>query len=91
MTGEIIHDFIKNKNLWKEDNMLELIAEREKYLEILNNKTKKLDFLQKNKLIYAFQPNIVKNKKYSKYFACFEFAEKTRDRFNEKGVQQTRQ
>ena len=85
MTGEIIHDFIKNKNLWKEDNILELIAEREKCLEILNNKTKKLDFLQKNKLIYAFQPNIVKNKKYSKYLAWFELAEKTRDRFNEKG------
>jgi len=65
--------------------MLELISEREKCLEIINNKTRKLDFLQKNKLIYAFQPNIVKNKKYSKYLAWFELAEKTRNKLNEKG------
>jgi broad-specificity NMP kinase len=85
MTGEVVNDFIKNKNLWREDNMLELIAEREKCLEIINNKTRKLDFLGKNKLIYAFQPNIVRNKKYSKYLKWFELAEKTRNRLNEKG------
>ncbi|MEI6141318.1 MAG: hypothetical protein WCP85_18760 [Mariniphaga sp.] len=85
MTGEILNDFIKNKNLWREDNVLALISEREKCLEIINNKTRKLDFLGKNKLIYAFQPNIVRNKKYSKYLAWFELAEKTRNRLNEKG------
>jgi len=85
MTGEIIHDFIKNKNLWKEDNILELIAEREKGLEIINNRTRNLDFLQKNKLIYAFQRNIIRNKKFSKYLAWFELAEKTRNKLNEKG------
>ena len=85
MTGEIVNDFIKNKNIWREDNILTLIAEREKCLEIINNKTRKLDFLGKNKLIYAFQPNIVRNKKYSKYLKWFELAEKTRNRLNEKG------
>ena len=85
MTGEIVNDFIKNKNLWREDNILNLITEREKCLEIINNKTRKLDFLGKNKLIYAFQPNIVRNKKYSKYLKWFELADKTRNRLNEKG------
>jgi hypothetical protein len=85
MTSETVNDFIRNKNLWKKDNILELITEREKCLATIDNKTKKLDFLQKNKLIYAFQPNIVKNKKYSKYLPWFELAEKTKNKLNEKG------
>jgi len=84
MTSEALHDFIRNKNLWKAENVLQIIAEREKCLEIIDNRTKKLDFLQKNKLIYAFQPNIVKNKKYSKYLDWFELADKTRNKLNEK-------
>jgi hypothetical protein len=85
MTSESLNDFIRNKNLWKKENILEILSEREKCLEIIENRTKKLDFLQKNKLIYAFQPNIVKNKKYSKYFDWFELADKSRDKTNEKG------
>jgi len=85
MTSEIVHDFLRNKNLWREDKILELISEREKCLEIIDNRTRKLDFLQKNKLIYAFQPNIVKNKKYSKYLDWFELADKTKNKLNEKG------
>jgi len=61
-----------------------LMEEREKCLEVINNKTKKLDFLQQNKLIYAFQPNIFKNKKINKYFRWFDFAEKTKNEQNEK-------
>jgi len=83
MTSEMVHDFLRNKNLWKEENFVELMKEREKCLEVINNKTKKLDFLQQNKLIYAFQPNIFKNKKINKYFRWFDFAEKTK---NEKNV-----
>ena len=85
MTSEVVHDFLRNKNLWKEENILELISEKEKCLEIIDNRTKKLDFLQKNKLIYAFQTNIVKNKKYSKYLPWFELANKTKNKLNEKG------
>jgi hypothetical protein len=85
MTSEALNDFIRNKNLWKKENILEIFAEREKCLEIIDNKTRKLDFLQKNKLIYAFQPNIVKNQKYSKYLDWFELADKTRNKLNEKG------
>ena len=85
MTSETVHDFLRNKNLWREENMLELLAERAKCLGIIDNRTRKLDFLQKNKLIYAFQPNIIKNKKFSKYLPWFELADKTRNKLNEKG------
>ncbi|MCF8370438.1 MAG: hypothetical protein K9H64_02370 [Bacteroidales bacterium] len=85
MTSETVNDFIKNKNIWKEENILELLAQREKCFETITNRTKKLDFLQQNKLIYAFQPNIVKNKKYSKYLPWFELAHKTKNKLNEKG------
>ncbi len=84
MTSETVNDFIKNKNIWREDNILEILQERERCLKILSNSTKKLDFLQENKLIYAFQQNIVKNKKLTKYLQWFEFAEKTSDKRNEK-------
>jgi len=84
MTSETVNNFIRNRSIWKEENILELIAEREKCLDIIDNRTKKLDFLQKNKLIYTFQPNIVKNQKYSKYLGWFELAEKTRNKLNEK-------
>jgi len=84
MTSETVNNFIRNRSIWKEENILELIAEREKCLDIIDNRTKKLDFLQKNKLIYTFQPNIVKNQKYSKYLDWFELAEKTRNKLNEK-------
>ena len=85
MTSETVHDFLRNKNLWREENILELLAERAKCLGIIDNRTRKLDFLQKNKLIYAFQPNIIRNKKFSKYLPWFELADKTRNKLNEKG------
>ncbi len=40
--------------------------------------------MPKNRLIYAFQKNIVKNKKFSKYFKWFELAEKSRNKNNRK-------
>jgi hypothetical protein len=85
MANEAVLDFIRNKNLWKEENILKILEQRAKCLEIIDNKTKKLDFYQKNKLICAFQPNIVRNKKYSRYLPWFELAEKTRDKLNQKG------
>lgn len=56
--------------------------ERKKVLTLLNNNTKNLSFLAKNRLIFAFQKNIVKNKKLKKYFVWFDFAEKTRNKNN---------
>ena len=81
---EPIVDFCKNEILWTEGNLENIENERKKVLTLLNNQTKDLNFLSKNKLIYAFQKNIVKNKKYSPYFEWFEFAEKTLDKKNTK-------
>ena len=61
----------------------EAIQERAKALiKTLDNDTKGLSFLGKNKLIYAFQGNIIKNNKLQKYQRWFEFAEKTRNKMN---------
>jgi len=89
MTPEIVSNFIKNNLLWQNKDIARLLEEREQSLILLNNKTKRLDFLQKNRLIYAFQKNIVKNaqntnSKYHKYINWFEIAEKTKNRLNEK-------
>jgi hypothetical protein len=43
----------------------------------LNNNITANNFMQENKLIYAFQKNIVKNAKYTKYYEWFEFAERS--------------
>ncbi|MCP4131347.1 MAG: hypothetical protein GY754_10235 [bacterium] len=51
-------------------------------LKLLSNKTKKLDFLPKNRLIFMFQKNIIKNKKIKPYKKWFEFAERTRNSNN---------
>jgi hypothetical protein len=84
MTPEIVTEFVGNNLLWQNQDMTELLKNREPALRQLGNKTKKLDFLRKNKLIYAFQKNIVRNKRYSKYYRWFELAEKTKNRLNEK-------
>ncbi len=82
MTPEIALEFIKNHELWKKKAIEELVCEREKALKIIENDTKDLDFLPKNRLIFMFQKNIVKNKKLAKYERWFEFAEKTRNENN---------
>ena len=77
-------DFIKNEALWSEFDAEKIDIERQKALTLLNNNAKELDFLPQNRLIYAFQKNIVKNKKYSKYFKWFDLAEKTANKNNTK-------
>jgi hypothetical protein len=84
MAPENIIDFIRNETLWHNPEILELIKERAKLLNVINNGTKSLDFLPKNRLIFMFQKNIVKNKKIKKYERWFEFAEKTRNENNTK-------
>jgi hypothetical protein len=83
MAPEALVDFLKDDRLWKEPEIKKLLEERKKLLEILNNKSKNLDFLPKNRLIFIFQGNIVKNKELKKYEKWFEFAEKTRDENND--------
>ena len=84
MSPEIISDFIANEKLWLEKDIQKIIKEREIAIKQLNNDTKNLSFLQKNRLIWAFQKNIVKNEKFSKYKPWFELAEKTRNKLNSK-------
>ena len=75
-------DFLKNDALWASKDFEKLSMEREKILTLLNNNIKDLAFLPQNRMIYAFQKNIVKNKKLTKYFEWFELAEKTRNKNN---------
>ena len=75
-------DFLKNDNLWNTKDLKKIEENRQKTLNLLNNDSKSLDFLPQNRLIYIFQKNIVKNKKYSEYFDWFELAEKTRNENN---------
>jgi hypothetical protein len=73
--------FIADENLWQQ-SLETILAEREKTLKIINNKTKDLDFFTENRLIYAFQRNIVNNEKNSNYFKWFDFANKSRNSNN---------
>ena len=79
---EQVVDFLKNDDLWASNDVKKIGIERQKVLTLLRNDAKSLDFLSKNRMIYAFQKNIVHNKKYKKYFRWFEFAEKTRNKDN---------
>ena len=74
--------FFENDDLWATNDVKKLDIERQKILTLLKNNTKGLDFLSQNRMIYAFQKNIVKNKKLTKYFKWFELAEKTRNKNN---------
>lgn len=81
---ETLHDFIRNESLWATNNLTELLKQRLEVLKKLDNNTKGLDFLPKNRLIYLFQPNIVKNEaKMTEYHKWFEFAAKTQNPDNQ--------
>jgi hypothetical protein len=74
---DVLALFIRNNTLWQSADKKMLTNERNKLLKLLDNNTKDLNFMQENKLIYAFQKNIVKNAKYTKYYEWFEFAERS--------------
>ena len=76
---ESIAKFIRDTKLWNSNCLQDLIDKRNDLLTLLNNKHRSLDFLQENKLIFMFQPNIICSEKITKYKKWFEFAEKTRD------------
>lgn len=75
---EAAKDFIANDDLWRQPLDV-ILQEREKALKILNNDTKELDFFSQNRLIYAFQRNIIANKLLTKYFKWFDVAYKSRN------------
>ncbi|MCP4153774.1 MAG: hypothetical protein GY757_38970 [bacterium] len=82
MAPELAVDFIKNERLWHQPEIVKILEERNKVLQVLQNETKDLDFLPRNRLLFLFQRNIVKNKSIKKYEKWFEFAEKTRNKNN---------
>lgn len=75
---EATKDFIADEALWSQP-LETILAARDKTLKILNNKTKGLDFLQKNKMIYIFQGNIAKNKQIKPYSKWCIFGEKSKN------------
>ena len=79
MTPELVTEFVKNEKLWHKPEIIEILKERARVLEVLDNQSKELDFLSKNRLIFLLQKNIVKNKTKTKYRKWFEFAEKTKN------------
>ncbi|MEA3446561.1 MAG: hypothetical protein U9R19_17735 [Bacteroidota bacterium] len=84
LAPENVSEFIKKDVLWKNNDIKELLAERDKQKDLLTNPARNLDFLSSNRLIYVFQKNIVKNKKYKKYYDWFELADKTLRKVEEK-------
>ncbi|MGE5343354.1 MAG: hypothetical protein ACM3SY_17945, partial [Candidatus Omnitrophota bacterium] len=84
MTPEIVGEFVRNEKLWSNSDILEIMKERTAVLKALNNKKKDLDFLPQNRLIFAFQGNIVRNKTHARYERWFTFAEKSRNEENAK-------
>lgn len=84
MTPEIVNQFLSDNLLWQQPDIKHILREREKVLAQLNNKTRSLAFLQENRLIYAFQQNIVKNGRFTRYHKWFELAEKTKNKLNKK-------
>jgi predicted transposase/invertase (TIGR01784 family) len=79
MTPELVTEFIKKEKLWHKPEIIEILKERARVLELLDNQNKDLYFLSKNRLIFLRQRNIVKNKTNAKYRKWFEFAEKTKN------------
>ena len=68
-------------DIWKNKDIENIIKD---ILKTYNNDSKGLNFLRKNRLIFAFQKNIIKRKKFAKYSAWFTLAEKTLNKLNEK-------
>jgi hypothetical protein len=76
-------DFICDETLWSQP-LETILAARAETLKILNNNTKNLDFLQKNKMICIFQGNIAKNMRDEPYGKWFELAKKSKNPNNKK-------
>jgi hypothetical protein len=78
---EAAKTFIADEDLWHQPLDV-ILKEREKTLKILENGTKDLDFFSQNRLIYAFQRNIIANKLITQYFKWFNLAHKSRNKNN---------
>ena len=81
MLPEKSKEFFEETEVWKHKDIETKVKE---ILYSINNNSKDLQFLQKNRLIFAFQQNIVENDKLSKYKDWFTLAEKSRNSKNTK-------
>jgi len=77
LAPEEVVTFLKKEDFWRNPDIKALLDERKRILEILNNKKKGIDFLPQNRLIFAFQGNIVRNKTHARYERWFTFASKS--------------
>ncbi len=84
MTPEFISHFIRDNKFWDNPQIRNILQERNRLLQLLNNDTKNLDFLAKNRLIFLFQKNIIADSKNEKYIRWFKFAAKTKLKDNDK-------
>ncbi len=76
---EAAKTFITDTKIW-EQPLENIVAERNKVVEILENNTKGLDFFTQNRMIYVFQKNIVKNKRIDlPYYKWFDVANISRN------------
>ncbi|MDZ7879623.1 MAG: hypothetical protein U5L45_18240 [Saprospiraceae bacterium] len=80
---ELAKDFISDETLWSQP-LEKIVTARAETLKILNNTTKDLGFLQKNRMIYVFQENIVKNRRNRPYNKWFDLAKKSKNPKNVK-------
>ena len=80
---ETTKDFVADETLWSQ-SLETILAARDKTLKVLNNKTKGLDFLQENKMIYFFQRNAAKSKHIKPYTKWAILAENTKNPNNQK-------
>jgi hypothetical protein len=76
---EVANTFLHDDNLWNSQDKAGLLKHREAVLKVMDNTHKNLDFLSTNRLVYMFQPNIIRNQKVNKSFPWFEFAAKTKN------------
>jgi len=81
---EVIANFLRRDSLWHQDTIKGLMAQRGQLLAQPNSKTKDIDFLPKDSLIFIFQKNIIKNAKMAKYYRWFLFSERTKCDTNKK-------
>jgi len=79
MTPELVAEFVKDENLWRNPDIVELLKSRTRVLNVLKNKTKGLGFIPRNRLIFVLQGNIVSNESHPRYKRWFTFAEKSRN------------
>ncbi len=79
MLPEKARDFFLQTKVWKHEDIQSQIEE---IVELITNDSRDLDFLQKNRLIFALQKNIDENPKLNKYSPWFSFAEKTKKETN---------